>query len=73
MGVRIYSVKVNSQAGKIWLHVMATQKRPKPHYSAWGLKDLRILPENVFGASSPGESDAGVTYISLRILPKMSF
>ena len=73
MGVRINSVKVNSQAGKIWLHVMATQKGQSRTTQLGVSKIYAFCRKMYLGASSPGESDAGVTYISLRILPKMSF
>ena len=36
-------------------------------YSARNLENFRILPEQ--GASGPGESDAGVTSLSLRMHP----
>ena len=57
MEVHIYSVKVKSQAGNIWVKDIMTAARD--------CKNLSILPEN-----SAGESAAGVTYLSMRIHPK---
>ena len=56
MEVRIYSVKVKSQAGNIWI---------KDIIAARDSKNLHILLENL-----AAESTAGVTYRSMRILPK---
>ena len=49
MDLRIYSIKANSQAGNKWVYVMTTQKAKAARYSAWGLKHLRIFPENLTG------------------------
>ena len=57
MEVHIYSVKVESQAGSIWVKDIMTTARDQ--------KNLHILAEN-----SAGESAAGVTYPSMRIHSK---
>ena len=48
--MRIWSVKANSQAGNIYESMSWQHKKAKAaRYSAWGLQNLRILPENLAG------------------------
>ena len=58
MEIHIYSVKAKCQAGNIWVKDIMTAARD--------FKNLRVLPEN-----SAGDSAVGVTYLSMRIHPKI--
>ena len=62
MDVCRYSVKVNSQAGKIWVYVMTVRKAAR--YSAWCLKNL------VADFRSRREHCWGYVSLSFRIHPK---
>ena len=70
MDVRIYSVKANSHAGDMSLYYYNT-KNSKPQDTLLGISKIYASCQEVQqGSSCPGESAAGVTYLSFRIHPK---
>ena len=74
MQVHIYSVKAKSQAGNMSQRYNTTQKKTQKakaeRKSARGLKNYAFCQKIQQRASGPGESAAGVTYVSIRIHPK---
>ena len=71
MEVHIYSVKVKSQAGNIWAKHKMTTQRPKPQDTQLGILKIYAFSLKIQQrASCPGESAAGVAYLSVRIHPK---
>ena len=72
MGVHIYSVKANSEAGNIRVYIMITQKGQS--YKVFSQGSPGVTQENSAGClESRRKSAAGVMYLSFRIHPKNYF
>ena len=68
MEVHIYIVKAKSQAGNIWIKDIMTTKRPKPKESQQAILKIYAFCWKIQQrASGPGESAAGVMYLSLHL------
>ena len=66
MGVHIYRVKANSEAGDIRVYIMITQKGQS--YKVFSQGSPGVTQENSAGClESRRKSAAGVTYLSFRI------